>query len=87
MEAKKHSEEQQKKYITGGNGKDKYSKKLQNHYYLAPVGLMSENISKGSKEYMDLYSPITSIDVNIYTEYFKESVIDVQNGLVSTTSS
>jgi len=61
-EAKKHSEEQQKKYKTGGKEKAK-SLDL---YYLAPIALMSENISKGSKEYMDLYSPIDSVTVNIY---------------------
>lgn len=53
--AKKHSADQQKKY--GGN---------EEKYYLAPIALMSENIKKGDIEYMNLFSPIESVEVNIY---------------------
>ena len=62
-EIKEHSDGQQLKYKTGGGDKEFNSYPV---YYLAPIALMSENISKGSKEYMDLYSDIDSVVVDIY---------------------
>ena len=56
--AHKHVIEQQKKYpsILGGAS----------NCYLAPIGIMSDNITRGSKEYMDLTSDIKSVTVDIY---------------------
>jgi HrpA-like RNA helicase len=56
--AQKHTTEQQKKYpskLGGGS-----------NCYLAPIGIMSDNITRGSKEYMDLISDIKSVMVDIY---------------------
>jgi hypothetical protein len=58
--AKKHSNEQQKKYtgqIQGGK---------ESSYYLMPIPLSSVHINKGSKEYMNLYSDIDTLSVPIY---------------------
>lgn len=78
-EAKKHSAEQQKKYKGG-----KEKPKAIDIYYLAPIALMSENISKGSKEYMDLYSPIETITVNIYE--FDENGERLDDKILDTVS-
>jgi len=56
--SKKHSEEQQKKYITGGD----------ENIYILPIKLMSINIARGEKEYMDLYSDIDTLVVDIYED-------------------
>ena len=55
--AKEHSEKQWKKY-TGGGTSDKY--------FLAPIGILSENMSKGTKEYMDLFSDVANVTVQVY---------------------
>lgn len=57
-ESKTHSKEQWAKYIKGGSASDKY--------YIAPIAVMSANIQKGGKEYMDLFSPIETVTVPIY---------------------
>jgi HrpA-like RNA helicase len=75
-ESKKHVEEQQKKYKTGGKAGNKTNSKI-DAYYLAPIALMSENISSGSKSYMDLYSNIDSVTVDIYNFDEKGERIDI----------
>lgn len=55
--AKEHSAVQWKKY-TGGAKTDRY--------FLAPIGILSENMSKGTKEYMDLFSDIANVTVPLY---------------------
>lgn len=56
--AKKHSAARQKKHGGASSKSDAF--------YLAPISLMSENVKRGSKQYMDLFSPIESITVDIY---------------------
>lgn len=67
--AKKHSEEQQKKYAkpstTGGKEKELL--------YILPIPLSSAHINKGSKEYMSLYSDPSILTVPIYE--FKDGKI------------
>lgn len=55
--ATKHMNEQQKKYSGAAESQS---------IYLLPIGLSSAQISKGSKEYMQLYSDIDTLSVPIY---------------------
>lgn len=59
--SKKHSAEQQKKY---GGGKTKPP--AQEVYYLCPVAVTSENMTKGEREYQNTFSNIDSVSVDIY---------------------
>jgi HrpA-like RNA helicase len=60
-EVKKHNTLTWQKY-----GGKKTTTKTNEQYYILPIALMSENISKGSKEYIDLFSPIESVSVQVY---------------------
>lgn len=51
-----HAKDQQKKY--GG--------KEESLPYLMPIALMSENIAKGSEEYINIFSPIETIMAKVY---------------------
>lgn len=67
--ARNHMTEQQKKYAlkTGGA----------TSCYIAPIAIMSDIITRGSKEYMDLNSDISSVTVDIYkfTDGKKDTVV------------
>lgn len=77
-------------YILYSNGLKKYiehAKKQQEKYggkeeilpYLMPIALMSENIARGSEEYIHIFSPIETIKVKIYKfnkDVREEKVLD-----------
>ena len=57
--AKKHSEEQQKKWKKGGAEKLK-------QYYICPIAVTSENMQKGADDYQNLFADIASVTLPIY---------------------
>ncbi len=48
------------------NKANKNEKPDNTKYYLLPISLMSENIKQASKEYMNIFTDISNIDVEIY---------------------
>lgn len=59
--AKKHSQEQQKKYKSGGK-----ESKSKAEYYICPISVMSEDMQKGAEDYQNLFSNISTVTVPIY---------------------
>ena len=55
--AKKHSDEQQKKY-KGGAASDEY--------YICPISVTSDNMQRGAEDYQNLFADISTVTVPIY---------------------